>query len=293
MLVTWRYRFRNSWMERFDPRTRWIFSLSILFSSTMFWDARYLLFFFLISFAWYFSAQVPLRDTKRGWLLVTVILFTMIVVNTIITGGGAGGVVPTGGHVVWPNGFSIPFTSWVFHFGLTYERLWFAVCQLLRILSICAVFLILPFTMDPRMYGITFRRLGLPDKFAYSMELAFRYVPTLARDFSTTFDAQRARGYEIERVQGGLIKQIARVAPLIVPVTMNSILMGEDVVNAMDLRCFGQRPRTWLYELNYTRRDYFLIGFSFAMFLASLVLTVFFKVGGFWVPSAWLALAGG
>ena len=53
MLVSWRYRPRNSLMERFDPRARWIFSLSILFASTMFWDARYLLFFFVLSFAWY------------------------------------------------------------------------------------------------------------------------------------------------------------------------------------------------------------------------------------------------
>jgi energy-coupling factor transport system permease protein len=293
MLVTWRYRPHKSFMERFDPRTRWIFSLSLLFSSTMFWDARYLLFFFLLAFAWYFSARTPFHETRRGWLFVSILLFTMIVVNTIITGGGAGGIVPPGGREVWPNGIGFPFTDWRFHFGLTYERLWFAVCQLLRILSICAVFLIIPFTMDPRVYGVAFRKMGLPDKFAYSMELAFRYVPTLARDFSTTFDAQRARGYEIERVKGGLIKQIVRVAPLIVPVTMNSILTGEDVVNAMDLRCFGQHPRTWLYELKYQARDYALLSFSALMFLASLILSVGFHLGGFWVPEFFLKFAGG
>ena len=94
------------------------------------------------------------------------------------------------------------------------------------------------------------------------MELAFRYVPTLARDFSTTLDAQRARGYEIERVKGGIVKQIIRIAPLVVPVTMNSILTGEDVTNAMDLRCFGTRPRTWLYKLAYHWQDILLIIFS-------------------------------
>ena len=94
--------------------------------------------------------------------------------------------------------------------------------------------------MDPRLYGVTFRGLGFPDKFAYSMEFAFRYVPTIARDFGVTVDAQRARGYEVESSGGGIFKQILRTAPLIVPVTMNSILMGEDVANAMDLRCFGQ-----------------------------------------------------
>ena len=293
MLVTWRYRLRNSLMSRFDPRARWLFSLAFLFAVTMFWDARFLAFFFVVGFAWYFAGRVPFQDTRRGWLLVSVLLTVMIVVNTIITGGGAGGVVPTGGALVWPDGIPLPFTDALWHFGLTWERLWFALCQLLRILGISAVFLIIPFTMDPRVYGVTFRGLGLPDRFAYSMELAFRYVPTLARDFSTTVDAQRARGYEVERVSGGLVRQIMRMAPLIVPVTMNSILMGEDVTNAMDLRCFGQRPRTWLYELKYAWQDYLLLGCSALMLAGGAVVRYVFQTGGFWVPDFWLRLAGG
>lgn len=283
MLVTWRYRYRDSLMDRIDPRARWIFSLAFLFSVTMFWDARFLLFFFILSIFWYRAGRTKWVETRRGWTLVGILLFVMIVINTILTGGGAGGVVPPGGHLVWPDGLSI--FGLTIHFGLTYERLWFALCQILRIVSISAIFLIIPFTMDPRMYGVTFRRMGLPDNFAYSMELAFRYVPTLARDFSVTFDAQRARGYEIERVDGNIFKQIIRVAPLVVPVTMNSILTGEDVTNAMDLRCFGQAPRTWLYELKYKKFDYFLLGFSAVMLIVSFMLSVIFKVGGFWVPN--------
>jgi energy-coupling factor transport system permease protein len=293
MLVTWRYRPRNSLMSRFDPRARWIFSLAFLFGATMFWDARFLLFFFLVGFAWYFSGRVPLRDTKRGWLLVGVLLTMMIVVNTIITGGGAGGVVPEGGRLVWADGIPLPFTEKTLAFGLTWERLWFAICQVLRIGGISAVFLIIPYTMDPRVYGVTFRGLGLPDRFAYSMELAFRYVPTLARDFGTTVDAQRARGYEVERVKGGIIRQILRVAPLIVPVTMNSILMGEDVTNAMDLRCFGQRPRTWLMELKFHWQDHALVIFSVLMLGLGVVARYGFRIGEFWVPEFWLKLAGG
>jgi energy-coupling factor transport system permease protein len=292
MLVTWSYRFRKSLMEKFDPRARWIFSLAFLFAVTLFWDARFLAFFFIIAFSWYFSALTKWKETRRGWYLIGFILFTMIIVNTIITGGGAGGVVPPGGHVVWPQGATVPLVSWHFHFGLTWERLWFALCQILRIGGISAIFLIIPYTMDPRAYGVTFRGLGLPDRFAYSMELAFRYVPTLARDFGTTLDAQRARGYEIERVKGGIFKQIVRIAPLIVPVTMSSIMTGEDVTNSMDLRCFGQRPRTWLYKLTFHWWDYALIVFGVLMLVGGIILTAAFHIGGFWVPAFWLKLAG-
>ena len=250
----------------------------------MFWDARFLIFFFVIAFAWYFSARTRWKETRKGWYLIGFILFMMIVINTIITGGGAGGVVPAGGHLVWPAGQRI--FGWHFTFGLTWERLWFAICQILRISGISAIFLIIPYSMDPRQYGVTFRGLGLPDSFAYSMELAFRYVPTLARDFTTTFDAQRARGYEIERMKGNFMQQVVRVAPLIVPVTMNSILSGEDITNAMDLRCFGQRPRTWLYKLTYHWQDYALIGLGVAMLLTGIVCNYVIHIGGFWVP-AW------
>ena len=279
-------------MESFDPRARWIFSLLFLFTATLFWDARFLAVLFVLAFLWYFSANVPWSETRRAWSFVGFLLLIMIVVNTILTGGGAGGVVPEGGHLVWPSGIPIPFTDWVFHFGLTYERLWFALCQILRILGISAVFVIIPFSMDPRLYGVTFRGLGFPDKFAYSMELAFRYVPTIARDFGVTIDAQRARGYEVES-SGGIFKQLLRTAPLIVPVTMNSILTGEDVANAMDLRCFGQGPRTWLTKLQYHWRDYVLIALSILMWVTGLVIVYWFDVGNFWVPQWWLNLAGG
>jgi energy-coupling factor transport system permease protein len=286
MLVTWKYRQRNSLMEQIDPRARWIFSLLFLFSVTFFWDARFLLFFFVIAVLWFIASGVSFYESRAGWRLVLILLFFMIVVNTILTGGGAGGVVPPGGTLAFPDGIPLPFTDRVIHFGLTYERIWFAITQVMRILSISGMFLIIPYSMDPRLYGVTFRGIGLGDKIAFSLELAFRYVPTLARDFQTTLDAQKARGYELERLKGGLLGQARKFVPLLIPVTMNSILSGEDITNAMDLRVFATRPRTWVYQLTYHWWDYALIVFGVALLVASIVLRYGFKLGGFWVP-AW------
>jgi energy-coupling factor transport system permease protein len=287
MLVTWQYRIRNSLMETFDPRARWVFSLVFLFAVSFFWDVRFLAGFFVLAFLWYGSARVPFKDTKKAWVLISFILFMMIFVGTIITGGGAAGILPEKTHplVVW--NWTVPLTGWPILFRLTYERLWFALAQVLRVTAISAIFIIIPYSMDPRLYGFTFKGLGLPDRVAYSMDLAFRYVPTLARDFGVTLDAQRARGYEIERVEGGLISQIAKVAPLIVPVTMNSIIGGEDVTNAMDLRCFGIKPRTWLEKTDFRKRDMWLMIFTGVMLLASIILSTVFHYGIFWMP-AWL-----
>ncbi len=285
MLVTWQYRVRNSLMEKIDPRARWIFSILFLFSVTFFWDLRFLLFFFALAAAWYASARTTFRETRRAWFLIIMLLVVMIVVNTIITGGSSSGIIPKVGHPLLQVHTQFPLTHWPINFTLTVERLWFAPSQMLRILSISMIFVIIPYSMDPRLYGFTFRGLGLPDRFAFSMDLAFRYVPTLARDFSVTLDAQKARGYEIERVEGGLIAQIRKIAPLIVPVTMGSILTGEDMTNAMDLRCFGLKARTWVETTHFHWYDYALVALGVLILVGSIALVYGFHVGGFWMPA--------
>lgn len=287
MLISLSYRPRGSLIEKFDPRARWIFAFAFLFGIVQFWDARFLLFFFLLAVAQYALARLTWRETRKAWLLLTIIISTMVIVNTLITSSGTIGSVMEGGHPVISFTINFPFTGWRLPFVLTVERLWFALSQAIRVLSIALIFMVIPFTMDPRTYGVTFRGIGLPDRLAFTIDLAFRFIPTLARDFSVTLDAQRARGYEIERARGGLFAQIRRVAPLLVPVTMNSILTGEDVVNAMDLRCFGLQARTWIDTLQYHWYDYGLIGLGVLLLTASLVTHLGLGIGDFWVP-AWI-----
>ena len=288
MLVAWNYRYRNSLIDRIDPRARLIFSFAVLIAATSTWNSLLLAIIFVISILWYAVAKLSWKDTKRGWMMISILLFTMIVVNTIITGGGAGGVVPEGGQLVWPDGFNLFGRHLTF--GLTVERLWFAVAQLMRILSISLVFIMIPYTMDSRAYGVTFRKLGLPDRLAYTMELSFRFIPTLARNFQVTLDAQRARGFELDSVKGGIFNKIKRIAPLIIPVTMNAIVSSEDIANAMDLRGFGQQKRTWLYELKYHWWDYAVIAFAVIMLGGVLFLAFGRGMRLFHVPQWWYGL---
>ncbi len=285
MLVTWKYRPRDSVIEKFDPRARWFFSFLVLFAIIQFWDIRFLLFFFALIMGQYFLTHLTWAETRRAWIFITILVVVIIGINTIITGRGGTEEVLHGGHVLWQADWRI--LGLRVHPTITIEKIWFALSQIIRMLSIAVLFFIIPYTMNPRLYGVTFRGMGIPDRFAFSMDLAFRFVPTLARDFDTTLDAQKARGYEVERVEGGIITQIRKLAPLVVPVTMNAILSGEDITNAMDLRCFGLRERTWVQELEYKPRDYALIAFGAVLLIGSIVIRNVFGVGAFWVP-AWL-----
>jgi energy-coupling factor transport system permease protein len=286
MLVSFNYHNRNSLIEKIDPRARWIYSILILFAITLFWDIRFLLFFLALNLGQYYLARLTWKETRRAWGFIFFIMSMMVIVNTLITSAGTIREVMQGGHPIVA--ISIPIFGWSLDFTLTIERLWFALTQVVRILAISALFLVIPFTMDPRQYGATFRGLGLPDRLAYSLDLAFRFVPTLGRDFQLTLDAQRARGYEVEKLDGGLFAQIRKMAPLVVPVTMNAILSGEDITNAMDLRCFGLHRRTWIEQLKYRRLDYFVIGLGALLLVASIVLKIL-GYGDFWLPPALLS----
>lgn len=74
--------------------------------------------------------------------------------------------------------------------------------------------------------------------------------------------------------------------------TINAIVGAEDVIDAMDLRCFGIGPRTWVQELKYGRADRLLILASGLIFAVSTVVS-FMGFGRLWVPGFVLAWAGG
>ncbi len=152
--------------------------------------------------------------------------------------------------------------------------------------------ILIPYSLNPALYGITFKGLGLNDKFAYAMDLTMRFIPTFARDFPVTVDAQRARGYELEKLSGGLVEQVRKMGPIFVPVVIHAIIGSEDIIDAMDLRAFGVGPRTWIEVLERKTRDRILIGFGVAILVISLALSIL-GFGTFWVPDALIKLAGG
>jgi len=292
MLITWKYRERDTIIQRLDPRARLIFMLCMLCSIIQFWDLRYLLFFLGLSAVQYFLAKLTWRETRRAWLFIGLLIIFMTVL-TFLTGRSGAGTAYFEEHLITRLGpLSLPLVGWQIKLDVTVEKTVFAFSQFTRMLAITSLALVIPYTIDPSLYGVTFRGLGLPDKYAYAMDLAFRFIPTLGRDFSITLDAQRARGYEVEKVKGGIIAQIRRLAPLLIPVTIGAIVGAEDTIDAMDLRAFGVKKRTWLRRLHYKRGDWALIGTSIAIFVLSTIANAL-GLGRFWIPPfvwRWISL---
>lgn len=284
MLVTWKYRPRNTFIQRLDPRTRFIFMFSVIFGLTIpeIWDYRIILPLFLVSLTLYLLARIAWKDVRRVWIFIFIFLTLIIGVNALLSGRGGPSSVTS---IPSPVLFYVPILDlFGWNVAITVSKAWFALNQMMRMLTMAILAIPIPYTVDPNIYGTAFKRMGASDKVSFTMDLAFRFLPTFARDFVITMDAQRARGYEMDKLKGGLVAKIQRLAPLIIPVVMQSTVTGEEVIDAMDLRAFGTAKRTWLKNLTYARWDYIIIGLGAAIFITCCVLKWVFGIGGYFVP---------
>lgn len=280
MIATWSYKERDTLIQRLDPRARIIFVGCATLATVLTWDARLLLIPLGLALAQLVLARLGWRETRRFWLTIGFFI-VLLTVLTLLTGRGGVGVYAAE-HPLWQgSALGLPIV-------VSAERLAFAASQLMRLAAMAMLAVVIPFTIHPASYGIAFRRLGLPDNIAFALDLAFRFVPSLASDFTTTLDAQRARGYELERA-GGVLRAIRNLAPLIVPITIGAILKGEDTIDAMNLHAFGTGPRTWSQDLRYHARDIALIGLGLGLLVGAVALAALGR-SGLWVP-VWLLAA--
>ncbi len=267
-----------------------IFYLCFLASTLASWDIRVLLPFFVISIVVLATSGVQWHEIRRAFLFIVGFVFFFSIL-TFLTGRG-GSEMYKQEHLIRQIQAGFTILGWRPTLDITAERSWYGVTQFVRVFSIAIMTILIPYSLNPALYGITFKGLGLPDKLAYAMDLTMRFIPTFGRDFQLTMDAQRARGYELEKISGGLIQQVRKLGPLMVPVTIHAIIGSEDIIDAMDPRAFGVGPRRWLDQLIYRNRDRILIAFGVLILLSSLAVGLA-GFGKFWVPPELIRLAGG
>lgn len=272
MLINFPYIQRDTPIHRLDPRAKFLllFGYGLAAAQT---SNIWIIFIGLIVAIWYYSqAHLKWAETKRVWIFI-IILNTMIIISNYFLSGGAvvKGVDISQVHIL----FSLPFIglkTTAPYIGpapliFSVESITFMLTQVIRNFSIAFFAIAIPYTTDPSHIGAAFKGMGLSDKIAYAIDLAFRFLPTVSRDFNTTLDAQRARGFEIDKLRGGIFGKIARLAPMVVPVVIGSVVGAEDIISAMELRCFGVGKRTWLVELQATPRDRVIIVLSIIVFV--------------------------
>ncbi|TAL11342.1 MAG: energy-coupling factor transporter transmembrane protein EcfT [Chloroflexota bacterium] len=274
-----RYLGRGSWLARRDPRVLVIAVVCFVLAAIQVWDLRIMLILDLIAFAYYRTARIPFRQVRRQWMLA--ILFVSLLVF-------ANGIIASGRIQRLPEGVEPHIYGYIPLLGtpVSAESLTFALVQFLRFLSLIAVGFPIAFAIAPDVFGVTFARLGVPYRFAYAIDLTWRFIPSLAEDFRSTIDAQRVRGMDFTGQSRNPVARVRRQIPVLVPTIVNAIAGAEDTIDAMDLRGFGTGERTWFQDLVLDRTDKLvLIGFGSLLVVAT--------IGGLvtsssvlWVPDA-------
>jgi energy-coupling factor transport system permease protein len=266
MNIAPRYLGRGSWLARRDPRVLILIVALYIFTVLQVWDLRIVLVLLAVAVAYYSTAGIPWRYIRRNWLVVFWFIGTLVVVNAIIAGGATAEVPLPEAHVL----FTLPIIGT----PMSAESISLAVTLFLRYLAMATIGFPVAFAIAPSDFGIAFRRLGVPEKFAFGLDLTFRFLPSLANDFQTTADAQRIRGFDWSGGAKGFLSRLRRSTPVIVPAVVNAIAGAEDTIDAMDLRGFGTGPRTWLRELAFDRTDRIVL-------LGAIGVLAFFTALGF------------
>ena len=265
MRASFQYLGRGSWLARRDPRIPLIAAGVFVIGAVQLRDARHLLVALAVALVYYRSAAIPFPKVRLQWLYLAFTIGMIATLNTIITGGRAGGFAQGELHVL----FAVPW----FGAPITAEAISLSVSQALRFLGIIAVSMPIAYSIAPGDFAVAVRRLGLPDRAAITIDLTLRFLPSLVQEFAETIDAQRLRGYDPLGGKGGPVSRIRRIAPIFVPVTVGSIAGAEDTIDAMDLRGFGVGRRTWLRQLRYDRTDLAVISLFAAFALTATFLS--------------------
>jgi energy-coupling factor transport system permease protein len=272
-----RYLGRGSWLAQRDPRVLVLAVVCFVFAAIQVWDVRLMLLLVVLAFAWYGSAHIPFRAVRRQWLFAIGFVSLIVVFNLIVASGRVLRLPPgTSEHVYGHLALlGTPVSA---------ESVTYAATQWLRFMGMIAIGFPIAFSIDPSSFGATFARLGVPYRFAFAIDLTWRFIPSFVADFRTTLDAQRVRGMDLAPAGRSPLSRVRRQVPIVVPTVVNAIAGAEDTIDAMDLRSFGTGKRTWLRELHLDRTDKLVLAGYVAILVAATVAAWTTTSSFLWVP---------
>lgn len=205
---------------------------------------------------------ISFRYILRGLILGLPVLIFIFVMQFFFTGS----VEPSGAvYFEW---------GWL---RITRYSGWLIALSLLRITAF--LFLTSLVTMTATITELThglesllrpFRRLGVPaHELALILTIALRFVPTLAEEMERIMKAQVSRCGDIGSRRTWRPDKAARdFLPLIVPLFVGALQRAEELVWAMEARCYvGGDHRTNFVRLHSRPLDYWVVALAGLFFL--------------------------
>lgn len=257
----------GSVVHALDPRGKIVAGLflilAISFSHGVF--STLLLFLVVLSITW--LSRISIQYILRGIILGLPVLVVVFILQFIFQG-----FAEPAGNVYLDLGF----------LRVTRLSLGLIGVGLLRIG--CFIILTSLVTMTSTITQLThgvesllkpFRRFGVPShEIALVNMIALRFVPTLAEEMERVMKAQASRCGEFGTQRFWRPDKAARAyLPLIVPLFIGALRRAEELVMAMEARCYmGGDLRTKFVVLHSSWRDWLAVGIGLALFLIVLLV---------------------
>lgn len=235
----------GSVLHRLDPRMKIV--LAVLYIVCSFLCKNILSFALLLlsSILLIAVAKIPLRTVLGGLKAILIVLIFTSAINIFLTQGD---------HAL---------VEWKF-IHIYAEGIYAAAFMVVRIMTlIIGTGMFLTYTTTPIELTDALEDLLSPLKklhvpvheFAMMMTIALRFIPTLVEETDKIVTAQKARGADFS--EGGLIRRIKSLIPIIIPLFASAFNRAGDLAIAMEGRCYhGGEGRTRLHVRHLRVRDF-------------------------------------
>jgi energy-coupling factor transport system permease protein len=254
----------SSMVHRLDPRTKMVVLVLIAAAITLNMSYTANIILLAISVLYVQLARVPLGYILGGVKPVLPFIAFLAAMQLLFYGN----------QFIGPNMPNIVLWQWgIIH--VTTGSVQLVIISILRFLQLLLLASLLTNTTTTTelTHGMEsllrpLGRLGVP---AHELSLvgtiALRFVPILAEQLEMIVKAQASRGAEtVSKGPFHFLQAARQLAVLVVPLFMDAFRRAEDLILAMQARCYvGGKNRTNLIELHLGRADYRAIGINLVL----------------------------
>ncbi len=136
----------------------------------------------------------------------------------------------------------------VFIVGLNYlftKDLDFSLSMGLRLMNMIVASSIFVASTTPMEVGDLLSMMRVPYYITFSLVIALRFIPVLARDVENIIAAQQSRGVKVG--EGSFLEKMKSLVPLMVPMIVLAIRRSQQLGEALETKAFGAVKRRTIY----------------------------------------------
>ena len=253
---------KDSIIHRLSGATKLVLLLFVVLSAMVTFDTRYLICLTIFSISLLVVSKIKLREIK-ALIYITVVFLFMNNFFIYLFSPQYGIELYGTKHLIFK------ITN---HYIITQEQLLYHLNIVLKFIITIPMVVLFVYTTKANEFASSLNKIGVNYKIAYSVSLALRYIPDIAKEYSDISMSMQARGVELSKKEN-LFKRLIKSTHILFPLILSSMHRIDIVSNAMELRSFGKnKKRTWYVASKFKRNDYIFIIISIILLVISLVL---------------------